>query len=134
MELQIFHSLWRTVPSDTRMAIERQFGVKRSGPSHVSDGKLVDTGNSDEDLKVLTVEKMQEFLGSAEGDIFKLFSMVVDKCTKKEISLAKVETPPDAIEQNGITYVRYIAPKVEITTPAFPTDYVKPKGKKSTKK
>lgn len=68
---------WVSLPNEVRYKIRAIFAIPRSSNTVVNDGMIETDGTTNEDFKHLTVEKMQEYLGTDSTDFHKLFDMVV---------------------------------------------------------
>ena len=78
----VSYSYWLSLPYDLKMKIVALMEVPRSRYVHVADNKVVDDGHTEEDLKSITVEKMQAYTGLEETDFYKLFDAMTDKLTR----------------------------------------------------
>lgn len=88
---------WVSLPNETRQRIRHMFKIPQSGNVFVNDGRIETDGTTPEDFKVLTVERMQEYLGILETDFNKLFDFVVDKVEGREIIKEVVEKIPTPV-------------------------------------
>lgn len=70
---------WVSLPNEVRYRIRAIFNIPRSSNTVVNDGAIETDGTTYEDFKALTIEKMQEYLGSTDTDFHKLFDEVVAK-------------------------------------------------------
>ncbi len=77
---------WVALPFETRQKLVKQFGVPKSGGSEVQNlstgNRIVSDGHTHQDLKAITVEKLQEFTGSLSTDFYDLFSQAISKLTE----------------------------------------------------
>ena len=71
--------MWVSLPNDVRRKIHSLFSIPWSSATEVNDGQIVSDGTTHEDLKILTIEKMQKYLNEASTDFHKLFDMLVAK-------------------------------------------------------
>ncbi len=79
--------IWLQINHLTRLALKKQFNIKRTAsPSCVTQHgvtRIESDGHSVEDLKALNAESMQEYLGfekiDPEADIHALLAMCVEK-------------------------------------------------------
>ena len=71
--------VWVSLPNEVRYRIRSIFNIPRSSNTIVSDGRVESDGTTNEDLKQLTVEKMQAYVGSTSSDFHKLFDEVLAK-------------------------------------------------------
>jgi hypothetical protein len=73
-------SVWLSLPQTTRAKIAELFGLSKSGNVTVFNGpngsEVRSDGYTYEDLSVITVESMQEKLGSKKEDFYSLFKDV----------------------------------------------------------
>ena len=68
---------WVSLPNEVRHRIRVIFKIPRSSNTVVNDGVIETDGVTPEDIKHLTVEKMQEYLDVKDTDFHKLFDKVV---------------------------------------------------------
>lgn len=80
---------WVSLPAEVRHKIRAIFNIPRSSNVVVDDGQLSTDGTTPEDFRVLTVEKMREYLQSDLDDFHKLFELVLTK-VKDEIKNPKI--------------------------------------------
>ena len=77
---------WLELAQEDRQRIADSLGIKRSGVSQVvaghAGGKIVSDGFTPEDLKVITVEKLQELTGSKKKDIMELANLYAKSLIK----------------------------------------------------
>lgn len=70
---------WMKLPINTRIAIATQFGIAKTGQTHVSNNEIVADGYSYKDLEEnLKLAKLQDFLGSKETDYSVLWGWLVE--------------------------------------------------------
>lgn len=69
--------IWLAVRHETRLMISKLFNLPKSGFVEVSNNRVICDGHSQNDLKLLTIDKMQSYLNSDEEDIFALFDKLV---------------------------------------------------------
>lgn len=69
--------LWVSLPNEVRHRIRVLFSIPRSSSTVVNDGKIETDGTTYEDFKHLTIEKMQNYLGSKSSNLYELFDQVV---------------------------------------------------------
>jgi hypothetical protein len=101
MEIQLNTAQWLELPSETRQKLINIFNIPKSEPTFISGGtssRVISDGHNHKDLAVITVDKMQKYLGNYElTDFFALFGQVLnriadeDKATVGDI-IKRVET------------------------------------------
>lgn len=83
MQPQISQPQWLQLSTEVRLKIRQAFGIKQSGATQAilgTFGKTVSDGCTDNDLSVITVESMQNFLGNHHlTDYYALFSEVLSR-------------------------------------------------------
>lgn len=90
---------WLQLSADTRAKLKVALNIPKSGGVMVSnDGggisTIISDGHTAQDLyEGITLQKLQEYLGSAEKDLIKLFEEAVDKIEGKIQPI--VETPKE---------------------------------------
>jgi hypothetical protein len=75
------NTTWVSLSNEVRQRIRSIFNIPCSSSTIVSDGRIETDGTTPEDLKHLTIEKMQKLLNSELNDFHKLFDLVVVKIT-----------------------------------------------------
>lgn len=105
MKPVISMGLWLGLCTETRNYLRKRFHIGKSGGIEVCDGQIISDGTTEEDLSVLTVEAMQEFLNSKEKDIFELFRQVVELVEAPPVLFVKdhPEIRPADLIAGGIT-------------------------------
>lgn len=63
---RIYPSMFMVLSKDIREKLALDFNVGRSGPAEVRDSEVIRDGRTEEDLSVITLEKMNEYIGSEE--------------------------------------------------------------------
>lgn len=80
---------WVSLSNDMRHRIRMIFNIPRSSNTVVNDGVVETDGVTNEDLRHLTIEKMQAYLNDTSTDFHKLFDLtiakIVDDMTPKVI-------------------------------------------------
>ncbi len=64
-----------------RMKLKEIFNVPRSQGSHVENGIVVSDGHNHSDLKVISLEAMNAYLGTESDEFFKTLEKVIQKIT-----------------------------------------------------
>lgn len=88
---------WLELDFQTRLNIATQFDIPKRGGTIVEGHRVVTDGFREEDLALLTVEKMQAFLGSTSTDFYALFEQTANK-----LNASYVE-PTQGIEEEVTT-------------------------------
>lgn len=105
---QIFPAHWVPLSHDLREYLAAKFGVGRSVATEIVDNRIISDGRSPNDLKNITLEKMQEYTGSKIDDFMQLWAITVSKATSelnppKEITTkvekATVDKPVETVEK-----------------------------------
>ena len=102
------YSIWLSLPNEMRAKLKKLFDIPRSGEVIVRSGQITPQGNigsettqdghSPKDLYAISIEKMQELLGTSENDFYSLFDQVVEKIDELPIS-----APPPAPAPTTLT-------------------------------
>ncbi len=98
---QVYSGMWVRLPHLVKERIAKDFGILRSGASHVVDGVVQADGYTDRDLAVLNVANLKNHLNSDAEDIFILWNTLVKK-VQAELNppkAAPVEEKPN-VEMN----------------------------------
>lgn len=96
---QLDTSLWLSLPADTRAKLKTAFSISKSSFSHVSDNKVITDGHTYQDLSVVNVESLQNFLGVKEKDFFNLFNLALQKLETPDEVEAPVQVVPEIKEE-----------------------------------
>ena len=85
---------WMLLDIPTKQKLVAVFGINKSGFSEVRDSIVVTDGYTQEDLKVIILEKMNEYIGSEEATFLRAW----------EITLSKInfELNPPVAEIKGV--------------------------------
>jgi hypothetical protein len=76
----ILYSQWTRVPLHIRAEIAQAFGISKTGPTHVQDNVVVNDGYKIADVEnALTVERLQECVGSKSSDLTELWALLIAK-------------------------------------------------------
>lgn len=74
------YAKWRTLPMHVRNDIAVQFGIPKSGTTHVDSNQIVSDGYKVEDIDAkLTPEAIQEYVGVINSDMEVVWDMMIDK-------------------------------------------------------
>ena len=79
MQPIISSHMWVSLPNEVRGRIRHLFKIPQSSNVVVNDGRVETDGTTNEDLKHLTIEKMQAYLSDTSTDFHKLFDKVIMK-------------------------------------------------------
>lgn len=78
---------WVALPHETRRKLVQQFNIPRSGGSEVQTlsvgNRIISDGHTHQDLKAISLPKLQEFLGSISDDFYTLLEQAIEKLTNK---------------------------------------------------
>lgn len=73
---------WLQLDSRVRTKLKEVFNIQRSGVGHVNytgqGPQVTSDGHTHEDLKAISVEAMQKYLGRLDTDYFDLFNAVLE--------------------------------------------------------
>lgn len=97
MEIQVSVQDWLQIPMKARIRLREVFSIPKSRGSLVEGNVVKSDGTTHEDLKHITVPKMQAYLESEELDFVSLFNSCVDK-----VSELDKELEPERIDPNTI--------------------------------
>ena len=88
--------MWVSLPNEVRHRIRKIFSIPQSSNVIVSDGRIESDGTTNEDLRKLTILKMQEYLVDDSSDFHKLFDKTVAKVNEElypKIASTEVKQP-----------------------------------------
>lgn len=71
--------MWVSLPPEVRHRLSALFSIPHSSNTHVDDGKVLTDGVTTEDIKHLTMQKMQAYLHDDSTDFHKLFDKVLER-------------------------------------------------------
>jgi hypothetical protein len=71
--------MWVSLSNEVRYRMRTIFNISQSGITEVNDGRVVSDGTTYEDLKALTIEKMQKYVDNPTTDFHKLIDLTVAK-------------------------------------------------------
>lgn len=91
---------WVSLTSEQRAKLRGIFGIPRSGDTIVNDGRIETDGTTVEDLRHLTVEKMQAYTSNDSQDFHKLFDVTLAR-VQDEIEGKPFEVIEPVIEINA---------------------------------
>lgn len=78
----IKYSEWCALTLPVRMQLAQQFGIAKTGSTHVANNQVVSDGYKVEEIEnALSIEAMQMFTGSSSKDPSELFAGCVAKLT-----------------------------------------------------
>lgn len=77
MQPSLSNYVWVSLSNEQRNRIRSIFLIPRSSHTVVNDGRIESDGTTYEDLKHLTIEKMQVYLKEESTDFHKLFDMII---------------------------------------------------------
>lgn len=96
MQPLISMQAWCSLSNEVRSRFRSVFNIPRSRSTEVNDGVIISDGTTYDDLKNLTVEKMQKYLNDELIDFHKLFDKTLAKITDELINpkvIISSETP-----------------------------------------
>ena len=127
----LLYGNWLRLSLPTRQKIAQEFNITKKGPTHVVDNMVKDDGYSIHDVEsALSVESMQKFLNTDEGDIEILWGRLLDRIDGKV-----VVTAPDLeaeIQKTVKTYEHAI--RTALTQPITPKSIPSEKKKRGRPK
>jgi hypothetical protein len=127
--MQMYTGYWVALPQEVRAKLKEYFNIQRSGGSHVENGRIVSDGHTDQDLKAITLEKMQTLLGSEEKDFMKLLETTIqhftDEVEQEKTGKVKAEQEQfEAVKEEEVKAAEELIEKVA-------TEVVKRRGRKT---
>lgn len=94
----IYPQIWLSLPKETKEELIKVFGIQRTGVTEIVDQRVVSDGYTEKDLEVISLDKMNEYIGSHETFV-----------RAWEITLAKIYSelhpPVGEIGDDGIATV-----------------------------
>jgi len=89
--------LWMQLDSKIRAELVSAFNIQRTGITEIRDQVLISDGYSVEDLKVLTLEKMNEYIGSQEETVARAWEITCAKAKSVVYPPIAMEIPPTVV-------------------------------------
>jgi len=114
--------LWMQLDSKIRSELILSFNIKKTGITEIRDQTLISDGYSAEDLKAITLEKMNEYIGSTEDSFPRAWEITCSKAKSIVFPPIAMEIPPTVVPMAD-------EPKEEITE----TNTIKNAGTKKSK-
>ena len=94
--------VWLSLKSDTRAKLAEMFGLKKSGTPMVNIGaygaEVISDGYSPVDFVPISINRMNEILGTASKDFYELFDKIVDKVEGKVTKTAEIEIDKESFK------------------------------------
>ncbi len=86
---------WLKLPWETRMKMSEIFSIPKSASTVVIDNQVVSDGYTEENLSVITADRLRDFTGLDTDDFYKLFYAAIDRVEGKQTNEenAKTENP-----------------------------------------
>ncbi|MGH7249349.1 MAG: hypothetical protein ACREGC_00060 [Minisyncoccia bacterium] len=94
MEISVSVHDWLAIAMPTRLKLREIFNIPKSRGSLVEGNVVKSDGTTYEDLKHITIEKMQTYLGVNTKDFIKLFNSCVEKIEEQDKELEPKEPQP----------------------------------------
>lgn len=99
MEITVGVHDWLALPMPVRIKMREIFHINKSRGSLVEGNVVKSDGHTHEDLKAITIPKMQEYLESIENDDF---VTLFNACVEKIVEADKELEPQEKIDPNLI--------------------------------
>lgn len=96
--------LWMQLEKKVREHLIGVFGLMRTGITEIVDDRVITDGYSNEDLKVITLAKMNEYIGSEETDLLHAWAVTCSKA-KYELNPPPIDiSTPVSVETTEIKF------------------------------
>lgn len=95
MYTNIFESLWMKNDRETRNYLADIFQVPMTGLREIHNEEVLRDGRSNEDLKVITLEKMNEYTGISDDSIMNAWNNVCIKASKRFDVIQPADEPKE---------------------------------------
>lgn len=89
--------LWMQLDPKIRMELVSYFNLKKTGITEIRDQTLISDGYSVEDLREITLEKMNEYIGSSEESFSRAWEITCSKAKSIVYPPIAMEIPPTPI-------------------------------------
>lgn len=76
---QIYQQVWINLDKQTRDWLRRVFSLTPTGVTEVRDQTVIHDGYTNDDLKGITLEKMNEYIGSEESSFARAWEITLAK-------------------------------------------------------
>lgn len=95
---KIYQQHWIDLPQETRDHLKKVFDIPRSGITEIRDQTVIADGHTNEDLLVITADKMSAYVGSPTGtlDFSRLWLITLSK-VKSELHPPVFYIQPDGL-------------------------------------
>lgn len=100
---QLTTTQWLALPIEVRNKLKEVFGIPRSEGAFVQDNKVLSDGHNHRDLSVITMEKMQAYLGVGAmptDTFYGLFDQVIEKVDAE--NYIEIEHAHQAINKSDV--------------------------------
>ena len=99
MNDQIYQHYWVTLKSDLRASIAEMFSMRRSVICEVAGNKLVSDGYSNDDLKAINLDSINEKLATKFDKLEEAFNFLVESIENPPLMAANIlKTPNEEIK------------------------------------
>ena len=95
MYTNIFESLWMKNDRETRNYLADIFQVPMTGLREIHNEEVIKDGRSNEDLKSITLEKMNDYTGISDDSIMNAWNNVCIKASKRFDVIPMADEPKE---------------------------------------
>lgn len=96
---KIYVPNWMSLPKDIRHRLTVVFNIQRSGITEIRDQDVITDGVTNADLSVITLQKMNEYIGSDEN-FTRAWELTIAKA-KYELNPPEIEIGVGLIEEDN---------------------------------
>lgn len=79
LKRQLTQFEWLQLPPKAKELFKETFNIKRTGGSIVVDNRLISDGHTNDDLSVVSLKTLQEYLGTTEDHWDKILQLTINK-------------------------------------------------------
>lgn len=137
MLIQLTQTQWLALSAPVKARLKEIFAIPRSEGTHMVDNRVLSDGHNHRDLSLITIEKMQDYLGHPRKEGEPFYDVFEQVLARVEYELTPPPTPVQEatvivkpaeelfIEHNGKTYkltevVQGAQPQVAPNAPLYP--------------
>lgn len=100
----IYSHLWMQVPAEERKILAEVFNLEKTGIAEIRDQSVISDGHSNDDLLLITKDKMEAFIGSEAENFARAWELTVAKARS-------IVNPPIEIKMPEGAQIREATPE-----------------------
>lgn len=103
---QLLPQEWLQMPIEIRNLFKITFQIPRTGGAIVNNNRLESDGHTTQDLSVVSLKSLQEYLGTTEDHWDKLLQLTINKMEEPDNGNAEINdnnSPTEVVRQTAIS-------------------------------